>query len=94
MAVSTANAVLRQVIGNWRDSLMGVRGRQDAGDVKSSLEDICIDARVGTNALPASLHALYTEASDRVRRQGRGGYPNPFDVAELTRTASEALGQL
>lgn len=94
MAVSTANAVLRRVIGEWRDSLAGVRVCQAAGDVKSSLEDICIDARVGTQALPPSLHALYVRASDQVRRQERGGYPNPFDVAELTKVASEALGQL
>lgn len=94
MTVSTTHIALQVAITLWRNSSMGVTSRQSAGDVKSSLEDICIDACVGTNALPASLRTLHAEAADRVRRQNRGGYPNPFDTAELIRIANEALGQL
>lgn len=94
MAVSTANAVLRRGIVDWRDSFMGVTTHQQAGDVKSSLLDICIDASVSTNGLPATLQALYTDADDRAKRQARGGFPQPFDAAVLIRMANEALGQM
>ena len=94
MTVSTATAVLRQGIIDWRDSFMGVTERQKAGDVKSSLLDICIDAGAGPEALPTSLQSMITDADDRIRRQARGGYPQPFDPAVLIRTANEALKEL
>jgi len=94
MTVSTAYAQLRQGIIDWRDSFMGVTNRQPAGDIKSSLLDICIDAGVGSTELPAPLQSLFSDATDRIARQARGGYPQPFDVAELIRTANEALDKL
>jgi hypothetical protein len=94
MTVSTEPTTLRDAITGWRNSLTGVTGHQDAGSVGSSLLDVCIDTRVGADALPLPLRALYAEATDRVRRQSRGGYPNPFDVALLICAANEALGQL
>jgi hypothetical protein len=94
MTVSTATTVLRRLIVDWRDSFMGVTKRQEAGDVKSSLLDICIDAGAGPEVLPTPLQFVFTDADDRIQRQARGGYPQPFEPAVLIRTANEALDQL
>jgi hypothetical protein len=94
MAVSTANAVLRRGIVDWRDSFTGVTARQQASDVKSSLLDICIDAGVNTSGLPTAVQALFVEADNRAQRQARGGFPQPFDTAELIRVATSALKEL
>lgn len=90
MAVSTANAVLRQAIVDWRNSFMGVTSDQASDAVQSSLQDICIDARVITDELPPVLRGLYVEARSRVET-GRTG---TFGTASLIRMANEALGQL
>ena len=90
MAVSTANAVLRRVIVDWRDSFMGVTSDQEAGDIQSSLQNLCIDALVAIDELPPALHDLYVEA----RRRARGLFARGFDTPTLIRTANEALSQL
>ena len=90
MAVSTANAVLRQAIVDWRDSFMGVTSDQEAGNVQGSVQNLCIDALVTTDELPPALRNLYVEA----RRRASGLFARGFDTPTLIRTANEALGQL
>jgi len=90
MTVSATSIALRVAITVWRNSFMGVTTHQTAGDVQSSLQDLCIDNLIGTTALPATLYNLYAEA----RRRTEGGRVGTFTTTELVRAANNALGEL
>jgi hypothetical protein len=90
MTVSTATAVLRQAIVDWRDSFMGVTTHQAAGHVMSSVQNLCIDVHLTTNELPDALRAMYAEA----RRRSEGGRVGTFTASELVRAANTALKEL
>jgi hypothetical protein len=90
MTVSTANSALQRAITDWRDSFMGVTTYQTAGNVLSSVQDLCIDNQVTTIELPLALYNLYTEAW----RRADGGRAGTFNAAELICAANDALREL
>jgi hypothetical protein len=90
MTVSTTSTALRVAITVWRNSFMGVTTHQTAGDVLSSLQDLCIDNLLVTIELPATLYDLYTEA----RRRSEGERVGTFSATELVCAANTALSEL
>jgi hypothetical protein len=90
MTVSTTHIALQVAITAWRNSFTGVTTHQAAGDVLSSLQDLCIDNQIGLIELPATLYDLYTEA----RRRAEGGRVGTFGAAELICAANDSLGEL
>jgi hypothetical protein len=90
MTVSTKNTALQQAITAWRNSFTGVTTHQAAGDVLSSMQDLCIDGRIVTIELPATLYDLYVEA----RRRAEGGRTGTFSATELICAANNALREL
>jgi hypothetical protein len=90
MTVSTANTALQQAITGWRNSFTGVTTHQAAGDVLSAVQDLCIDSRIVTFELPATLYDLYVEA----RRRTEGGRVGTFSATELICAANAALREL
>jgi hypothetical protein len=90
MTVSTEPTTLRSAITGWLDSFSGVTGEQNAGAVRSSLADICLDSHIVTYELPATLYDLYTEAG----RRSEGTRVGTFTVAELVRIGRNALREL
>lgn len=90
MTVSTVPTALHQAITDWGNSFKGVTRPQAAGDVASSVQDLCIDAHLTTIELPHALYTLYTEA----RRRSEGGPVGTFSATELIDVANRSLREL
>ncbi|HEU4715942.1 MAG TPA: hypothetical protein VFS14_03880 [Candidatus Saccharimonadales bacterium] len=90
MTVSTVPTALHQAITDWGNSFKGVTRPQAAGDVASSVQDLCIDTHLTTIELPATLYDLYVEAKRRAQVERLG----TFSATELIDVANRSLREL
>jgi len=87
------NTTLQNAIEDWYDRLIEAGATYHThGSVRSALQDICLDARVSFDALPAPLRELHDCIGQEFARRERGGYPAPnLTAKELLATIRQAL---
>ena len=92
MTVELVTSPLLNAIEAWYEQLIAAASTQTYSDVQSALQNICLEALVGFDALPKPLRELHEDIVNEFANRGRGSYPAPNLVtAKLMTIVENAL---